>query len=389
MLRCSNSELKPRNGHTLIVGIVCRISGCANQKELSLEDQEDHAKEAVKELYDGPVEFDVISTVGKGESLDRPELERIEKAMHSGKYDLFVFDDLSRLIRGGEAARLLGVGVDHGTRSICLDDGIDTIEPTWEEDALNACSENVAHNERTSKRIKQKTANRFRKFGGPTGRPIAGYIVPEGAKTYAEWRKDETATPVIQQGKEILKKDLDYSPVADFFNEQNFPVGPYCRRTKWDGKMVRRFYSNSLLKGKPQRGAKHTVKKYDTGRRVSVTNPNGPNYFDAPHLAHMSEEEFDELQKLLAAAHAHHGRPKLNGVDPLLGRPRKHSQFPGLHSQCWYCGCHYVWGGNGITGTLDVQQFTRMAVLAHHWLLGAGIVRETRDGDLLPVAAPR
>ena len=72
MSRCSDSELKPRNAHTLIVGIVCRISGCANQKEMSLDDQEDHAKEAVKELYDGPVEFDVISTVGKGESLDRP-----------------------------------------------------------------------------------------------------------------------------------------------------------------------------------------------------------------------------------------------------------------------------------------------------------------------------
>jgi hypothetical protein len=82
---------------------------------------------------------------------------------------------------------------------------------------------------------------------------------------------------------------------------------------------------------------------------VSVKNPKGPKYYEAPHLAHLSEEEFDELQKLLAAAHAHHGRPKLNGVDPLLGRPRKHSQFPGLHSRCWYCGCHYVWGGNGIT----------------------------------------
>jgi DNA invertase Pin-like site-specific DNA recombinase len=100
------------------VGNVCRISGCSNQKELSLEDQEDRAREAVEELYNGPTEFDFIATVGKGEALDRPELERIENAMLSGKYDLFVFDDLSRLIRGGEAARLLGVGVDHCTRSI-------------------------------------------------------------------------------------------------------------------------------------------------------------------------------------------------------------------------------------------------------------------------------
>jgi site-specific DNA recombinase len=352
MSRYSEAAVRPRNGHTLIVGVVCRISGCANQKELSLQDQEDNAKEAVKELYDGPAEFDVIATVGKGEALDRPELERIEKAMRSGKYDLFIFDDLSRLIRGGEAARLLGVGVDHGTRSICLNDGIDTIESTWEQDALNACSESVAHNEATSKRIKTKTANRFKKFGWPTGRPTAGYIVPEGARSYDDWQKDEAATPVIQAGKKILKADLDYAPVADFFNEQQFPVGPYCRLTDWNGAMVRRLYSNTLLKGKPQRGAKHTVKKYVIGRRVSVKNPKGPTYYNASHLAHLNEEEFDELQKLLAAAHAHHGRPKLNGVDPLLGRPRNHSQFPGMHSKCWYCGHHHVWGGNGITENL-------------------------------------
>ena len=352
MSRYSEAAVSPRNGHTLVVGDVCRISGCPNQKELSNEDQEDHAKETVKELYDGPVEFDVIATVAKGERLDRPELAQIERAMRSGRYDLFIFDDLSRLIRGGEAARLLGVGVDHGTRSICLNDGIDTIDPTWEQDALNACSENVAHNEATSKRIKQKTANRFRKSGGPTGRPITGYIVPEGAKTYDDWLKDETATPIIQEGRRILKADLDYSLVADYFNDQKFPVGPYCRRKSWDGAMVRRFYSNSLLKGKPQRGAKHTVKKYGTGRRVSVANPKGPTYYPVPRLAHMSEEEFDELQKLLATAHAHHGRPKLNGVDPLLGRPRNHSQFPGMHSKCWYCGHHHVWGGNGITENL-------------------------------------
>jgi hypothetical protein len=176
--------------------------------------------------------------------------------------------------------------------------------------------------------------------------------VPEGANSYDDWQKDETATSVIQEGKQILKAHLDYALVANFFTEQKFPVGPYCRLTDWNGAMVRRLYSNTLLKGKPQRGAKHTVKKYIIGRRVSVTNPKGPMYYNAPHLAHLSEEEFDELQKLLAAAHAHHGRPKLNGVDPLLGRSRKHSRFPGMHSNCWYCGSHYVWGGNGVTESL-------------------------------------
>ena len=68
-------ELKPRNGHTLVVGIVARISGCARQKDVSLEDQVDHAKEVVKELYDGEVEYRPIATRGKGERLDRPELD--------------------------------------------------------------------------------------------------------------------------------------------------------------------------------------------------------------------------------------------------------------------------------------------------------------------------
>jgi hypothetical protein len=82
MLRSSDSELRPRNGHTLTVGNVCRISGCENQKELSLEDQEDNAKETVKDLYNGPAEIDVIAaTIAKGEHLDRPELEQIERAI--------------------------------------------------------------------------------------------------------------------------------------------------------------------------------------------------------------------------------------------------------------------------------------------------------------------
>ncbi|MCH8149039.1 MAG: recombinase family protein [Planctomycetes bacterium] len=342
----------PRNGLTLVVGIVARISGCQNQKEMSLDDQVDHAKETIEELYDGPVEYDIITTVAKGERLDRPELEEVEASYCSKRYDFFVFDDLSRLIRGGEAARLLGVGVDHGTRTLCLDDGIDTADSTWEEDALNACSENVAHNERTSKRIKHKSMNRFKKYGRPTGRPIAGCIVPAGAKSYDDWLKDEEVTSVIHDGMKLLKESLDCAIVADSFNEEQFPVGPYARRKSWNGPMVRKFFGNPLLKGMARRGERHTVKNHGSGRRVSIKNPKGPVYYSAPHLAHLTEKEFDELNALLDAKNAHHRRATVDGVDPLLNRSRRHSVFPGMHSRCWYCGFHHVWGGNGITENL-------------------------------------
>lgn len=360
MARRSEREVKPRNGHTLRVLIVSRISGCANQKEASLDDQEDNAEEIVRELYDGPVEFRRISTKGKGERLDRPELEEIEAAYESGDYDLVVYDDLSRLIRGGEAARLLGVGVDNGTRSICIEDGIDTEDGTWEEDALNACSENVAHQERTSKRIKKKNMNRFKKYGRPTGRPIAGYGVPEGAKSYDDWLKNEDWTDTIREGAELLRRTLDCSIVADNFNAQGFPVGPYVSREDWVGYLVRSFYGNSLLKGYPQRGKMHTVKHHGTGRRRSVKNPKGPNYYHAPHLAFLDVEEFDSLNELLDAKNAGFGRPSTNGEPTSPRRSRNDSRFPGQVARCWYCGFPYVWGGNGVKENL-------MCNNARHW----------------------
>jgi site-specific DNA recombinase len=352
MARRSDEALAPKNGHTLVVLIACRISGCTKQKELSNEDQADNVKEAVRDLYDGSVVFKVISTKAKGERLDRPELESVEAAYRSRKYDLVVFDDLSRLIRGGEAARLLGVGVDNGTRTLCLNDGIDTVDPTWEEDALNACSENVAHNERTSRRIKQKTMNRFRKSGHTAARPIAGYIVPSDATSYDDGRKDESATAILNEGARSLRMSLNCSGVADWFTAIGFRVGPYCRRKTWNGAMVRRLYGYPLLKGKPWRGSKHTVKDHGTGRRVSRKNPKGPTFYEAPHLAHLGEIEFDSLNALLDEANSCHRRPAVSGCDPLLNVSRKRSRCPGKIARCWYCGADYVWGANGISGHL-------------------------------------
>ena len=353
MTRSSDDSLQPRNGHTAMVLLVCRISGCARQKELSLEDQLDNGKETAADLYDGPAAFDIISTKGKGESLDRPELEQIENHYRSGKYDLVILDDLSRLIRGGDAARLLGVGVDHGTRTICIEDGIDTANPTWEVDALNACSENVAHNERASRRIKQKTMNRFKKDGHTAARPIAGYFVPEGAERFNDWSKVEAATPVIKEGARRLRESKNCSAVAEYFNSVGFPVGPGCRRTTWNGKLVRRFYKNPLLKGKPQRGLMHSVKTHSSGRRVSKKNPKGPRFFDAPHLAQMDEIEFDSLNALLAETNARYSRLAVNGSDPLLNVSRKRSRFPAKITHCWYCGAECLWGANGHAGHLQ------------------------------------
>lgn len=55
-----------RDGRTLRVGIVTRISGGPGQQEISLEAQANHIKEVVQGFYDqGPVEYLVIAMTEK------------------------------------------------------------------------------------------------------------------------------------------------------------------------------------------------------------------------------------------------------------------------------------------------------------------------------------
>ncbi len=170
--------ITPRNGHTVVTGIVARISGCANQKELSLEDQDDHGRAIMRDYYDGPVDYQLIATKGKGEWLDRPELAQIEAMLRTRELDVLICEDLGRIIRGAAAHRLCGIARDHGTRAIAPHDRIDTADETWEVDVIQACRDHVGYNEHTSLRIKFKLMNRFEKFGGAMARPIFGYILP-------------------------------------------------------------------------------------------------------------------------------------------------------------------------------------------------------------------
>jgi site-specific DNA recombinase len=342
----------PRNGHTFVVLIGCRISGCEGQTEVSLEDQEDHGKDEAPIYCDGPTEFITIATKGKGERLDREELVEIERHLRSRRIDLLIVEDLGRLVRGAEAVRLFGIARDKGTRAISPNDRIDTIDPQWEEAALAACQGHVSHNAHTSKRIKHKQMNRFKKFGGAMARPIAGYEVPEDAKTYYDWILLTVFTTIIVEGLRLLRQTLNCSAVADYFNRAGFQRGKYAKRKTWVGSDVREFYQNRLLGGFPGRGFKHTVKIHETGRRVSGPNPKGPTYIECPHLAHVDIAELDEVNTLLDKKNTNCGRKGNDDGDPRLHVPRKQTIFPGQHARCWYCGWNYVWGGNGITENL-------------------------------------
>ena len=196
--------------------------------------------------------------------------------------------------------------------------------------------------------------NRFRRDGAATPLPIAGYIKPEGAKSFHDWYLDESRKEEANDGAKLLRETLNCSLVADHFNSIGFPVGPYFRKTEWDGAMVRSYFKNPILKGKPERGNMHSVKHHESGRRRSEKNPDGPLAIHMPHLEMIPELLFDELNALLDEQNCGRGRKsKANGQDPLEGVPRKRTRFPGQHAKCWYCGRIMVWGGNGIKDHLQ------------------------------------
>ncbi|WP_417389502.1 hypothetical protein [Gimesia sp.] len=344
------NTLKPRSGKILNVLVATRISGCQNQKEISLEDQADHAKQDIKELYDGPCEFDIISAVAKGERLDRDELEVVAEKIRTDQYDVLFMEDVGRLVRGTAAVEIWGMAVDRNMRCIAPNDGCDSVEPTWEEDLIAACKDHVSHCAHTSRRIKQKQMTRFKRNGGAIPLPVYGYNKPEGAKFYSELKKDETATPYLKQGLKILKRTRNWTAVADYFNTNSVPTGPYCRKDKWDGVMIKRLYHNPILKGKPQRGARYSVKQNSTGRRITKVNPDGPNYREEPHLAHFEPHELDPVLQEVDETHKKLGRRISSGIR--TPGSRKRSRFPGQCATCYYCGRQMVWSGNGLRDNL-------------------------------------
>ncbi|HEV3386491.1 MAG TPA: recombinase family protein [Gemmata sp.] len=90
--------VRPRNGFTLLVLIIARISG-PHQDERSLDDQIALCKKYVRDRYSGPVEFIIIQGRGKGEYLERKELADAEAAVESCKFDLVIMEDIGRICR--------------------------------------------------------------------------------------------------------------------------------------------------------------------------------------------------------------------------------------------------------------------------------------------------
>jgi DNA invertase Pin-like site-specific DNA recombinase len=346
MISSLDPPLVPRDGRTLRVVAVCRIS-TEHQDQKSLNDQEALLRRYVSEHYDGPVKWSINAETESGEYLDRAGLADLNEAIQSGMVDLVVCEDLGRVCRRVDAITICEKAEDHDTRIIAINDHVDTAREDWHPNALLSVFRHEAYNRDTGKRIRRTLRNRFMQ-GGVVQSVIYGYVKPPGTKMDTDLYKDKEAEPIFDKWFTMLEDGASYSEVADWLNQQRIRPGPACRTDSWDHALVRNVTYNPILKGVRVRNRKMSKRVNKTGRPRSVDAP--PQELlerPASHLAFIDSERYDRVISLLTRRNSKYRRKGKGGTDTRKNVPKKRTIFPGQHLTCGVCGRTYYFGGHG------------------------------------------
>ncbi|MFW6038941.1 MAG: recombinase family protein, partial [bacterium] len=129
---------------------------------------------------------------------------------------------------------------------------------------------------------------------------IAGYQATAHPQTEQDVWANPQATPVAEEVARRLKGGVSDAAVARYLNDIGFATGPRCRKTKWHGRMVRRWITSPLIGGVHVHGQWRRVLDRRTGRvRQVKAAPHEVHTRDCPHLRHLPREEHEALVRWL------------------------------------------------------------------------------------------
>jgi len=349
LLNSLNPALSPRRGQTLRIIVVCRIS-TEHQDERSLADQEALYREWLDRHWDGEVEITVLASQGSGESLIRDDYTRLLELVDSRRFDLVLTEDLGRICRRVHAHLFCEACEDAETRCIAINDNVDTAQDEWRMASFFAVMRHESYNRDTSRRIRRTKRNRFQN-GGIWQCPIYGYIKPIGSTSINDIRKDPESEPVVERIFTMLEGGASYAEVADWLNRESVPTGPYRRSDTWTGKMVGQYVRHPALKGQREWNNRTTRRQNSTGvRRTVPASPEELLIRIDPHLAFVTAERFDRLQRILEQRNRLYRRHEVDGCDPRAGVPKRRTTWPSQHMTCGVCGETFIFGGHGRAG---------------------------------------
>jgi len=117
----------------LRVTVFARSSAADRAGEKAITSSFQSLKEAIRSIYDWPIEFLDLGVEGRGMEADWLVTSRLIDRATSQECDVLVTDELTRLSRSrAELEDFLQMCIDAGVRVICTEDGFDSADSsTW------------------------------------------------------------------------------------------------------------------------------------------------------------------------------------------------------------------------------------------------------------------
>jgi site-specific DNA recombinase len=336
--------LRPKSADgKLFVIVIGRIS-TEHQKEESIHASFDYVRKYLARVYDGPIQIECLGERASGMLADRATIRRAEELISSGRVDVVIAEDLSRIYRNPRLQySFIQDAVDHGCRVICIGDNVDTSSDHWEVMLGAAAFRHGTYIPDVRRRVRRTATHAFHR-GGMVLRVRYGYrrlskeeaaagnFAPKGLRI----AKLPECTETIREMCRSVRAGISYVRIAEGLNQVGIRPGPYAKQDRWSAVNVINLLRDPILSGTRRFRVVLYEPVFGSGkhRRRKGRQPEIEVY---PELAHLSVADHEALWRVMDDRAAL-WRASADRVSQRLNVPRCKSLWPGQSATCGICG---------------------------------------------------
>ncbi|MEI8198408.1 MAG: recombinase family protein, partial [Phycisphaerae bacterium] len=286
--------------HVMMIG---RVS--TPQQQLSnIEASYAYARGALVGKWDGAIEIKAFGEQASGLRVDRVTILAAYEEIDAGWPDVVLMEDTSRAYRNPRyLIAFVQDCADAGIRVIAPGDNLDTADENWEVTLGAAALRHGLFIPDTRRRVRRTATGAFHK-GGMVLRIRFGYRrVSKDDATTGQFgppglrlaKVEDYGKPIRHIRDWIVREQPPLDEVVAWLTEQGLPPGPYVKSGRWSVPVLRDLLKDPILWG--LRGFRRVKHKciFKSGKYLREKNAT-PEEEHFPALAHMTKDEWDELQ---------------------------------------------------------------------------------------------
>ena len=265
-----------------------------------------------------------------GTNFNRPNFQRLLKDIESGKINMVITKDLSRLSRDyiGTGQYIEKWFPEHNVRYVALTDNIDTfLDDSNNDIAPFKAILNDMYAKDLSKKIRTALHTMQREGKWVGGCPPFGYKVDPNNKNHLVI--DELEAPIVKKIFDMFVNGIRINKIRDTFNKENIPTFSITRNRNftrngsngniygyWCNTTIKKILQNRLYTGDMIQNKRQRLSyKY----RKIICNPKG-NWIvvENTHEAIIDKNIFNKVQQILPKQHQRNDKKEVFLLDGLL-----------------------------------------------------------------------